>query len=931
MSKRSRGVRLTSQTLRSLTSQTSPKQGRLRHVGFATRLLGALGALGALAWFAGCEDAIRVAGPESDGLTAAIPQTDSTPALSDPISNVSSSSSLFSFLAASGATVATDVAYLSLAPGTVPDGERVRVHRRGSSATITAAMDAGGFDPLSVTAAPGDTLDVEVLASGALLRRFALEVPAARRPRVVRTYPPRKKRDVALNSSIMIVFTEPVAPATLTPLSVQVFRGASAVAGTVSLLGGTATSVVFTPGAPLQANTTYRLEVTQAVTDLEGDALAAGETVEFTTGQSSVGPPASIRLAPDSVLNLPVGSTYPISVSVLDSDNNILTTQRVAWTSSNPVVATVTPADSNGLARGRVRGVGAGSATIIASSGTLSATATVTVSAPVPNGVTSVTIAPDSLTLPALDGRRLVVTLRNANGNLPGPGRLVITFASSNPAVLSAPGPRRSDYCGMGSGGAYMECFEWNHVWIQPVAEGSTVLIATSEGVSDTAVITVGPRRAIASMTVTPAFQRVVVQDSATLLATLRDATGVEITGLNGGLRDVSWTSDNPAVATVDTGRGSYPSGNETAMVTTVGVGVTTVTASAEGLSSTATIAVQGLITFASVSAGDLQDYSESFVVDNPPSHSCGVATGGAAYCWGSNDDGELGDGTYWPSRLPAAVSGGLTFSMVGAGTTYSCGLTTDGAAYCWGLGRNAPVAVSGEQRFVALSVSLDYACGLTAAGVAHCWRGTDVVSTASMDGFIAVSAGYHHTCYLTVAREAYCAGENDYGQIGDGSVGERWASVPLTAVAGGHRFIAIEAGFRLTCGLTATGAAYCWGYNGEGSLGDGTTTSRSLPVAVTGGHQFVSLTAGRAAANVCGLTAAGVAYCWGNNNTGQLGSVSGTVNPTPMAVAGGLRFSSVNAGGFHTCAVSTAAIAYCWGRNGNGYTLAPEKVAGQP
>ena len=95
---------------------------------------------------------------------------------------------------------------------------------------------------------------------------------------------------------------------------------------------------------------------------------------------------------------------------------------------------------------------------------------------------------------------------------------------------------------------------------------------------------------------------------------------------------------------------------------------------------------------------------------------------------------------------------------------------------------------------------------------------------------FAAVSAGDVSTCGVTAAGAAYCWGLNSNGQLGDGTT-TNWLSPVL--VAGGVSFAAASAGDLHTCGVTTGGAAYCWGYNGYGQLGDGTTTDRSSPVLV--------------------------------------------------------------------------------------------------
>src|SRR6266550_1291368 len=114
-----------------------------------------------------------------------------------------------------------------------------------------------------------------------------------------------------------------------------------------------------------------------------------------------------------------------------------------------------------------------------------------------------------------------------------------------------------------------------------------------------------------------------------------------------------------------------------------------------------------------------------------------------------------------------------------------------------------------------------------------------------------------------------------------------------------------LAAGLEHTCALTSGGAAYCWGRNDAGQLGDGsTTTSSSIPVAVSGGLTFSAIAIGEAASHTCGLTDVGAAYCWGRNLEGELGNGSRTSTSTPVAVSGGLTFRAMAAGGLHSCAL---------------------------
>jgi alpha-tubulin suppressor-like RCC1 family protein len=185
---------------------------------------------------------------------------------------------------------------------------------------------------------------------------------------------------------------------------------------------------------------------------------------------------------------------------------------------------------------------------------------------------------------------------------------------------------------------------------------------------------------------------------------------------------------------------------------------------------------------------------------------------------------------------------------------------------------------------------------------------------------FAAVSTGFRHTCAVTDAGAAYCWGLNSSaGQLGDGTETDRSSPV---LVAGGLEVAAVSAGDFHTCGVTAAGAAYCWGANGDGQLGDGTTTSRSTPVRVVGDVSFATMSAG--GFHTCGATAAGAAYCWGGN-VGQLGDGTTTSQSGPVRVAGDVSLAAVHAGGsgqalgYHTCGLTAAGVAYCWGQNARG------------
>lgn len=305
-------------------------------------------------------------------------------------------------------------------------------------------------------------------------------------------------------------------------------------------------------------------------------------------------------------------------------------------------------------------------------------------------------------------------------------------------------------------------------------------------------------------------------------------------------------------------------------------------------------VAVIGGRTFASLAAGG--------------NTTCGLEPTGTLLCWGDNTYGQLGNGNVGEFvTTPTVAAGGQQFDVLSMSADHVCALSAAGAAYCWGSNRRGqlgdgtfsdrvtPVAVVGGLTFRAISASGDYTCGITTVSELYCWgqsaywgNSPDLTSSpvaapvrvANGMTFTSVSTGSFHVCAIVSSGEGYCWGSGNNGQLGTGNVYE---TAPA-AVVTGSTLAVLTAGATNTCATTTTAITYCWGYNGYSQVGDGTATDRHSPQAVLGGRAFSPMDLG--AYHVCGVDASGVVYCWGNNGDGQLGNGSvNDVSASPVAV----------------------------------------------
>ena len=345
-------------------------------------------------------------------------------------------------------------------------------------------------------------------------------------------------------------------------------------------------------------------------------------------------------------------------------------------------------------------------------------------------------------------------------------------------------------------------------------------------------------------------------------------------------------------------------------------------------------------------------------------SHACGITAQHAAYCWGRNAEGELGNASVTGacsdagsscSVKPVRVEGGLAFTVISAGNNFTCGVTTVGTAYCWGAGaqgqlgtgdqasRGRPERVRAEGvAFQTISAGYGHACAIATNGAAYCWgsnAGGRLGSGASLTGghtaptpvagqlsFRSISAGYYHTCGVTRTGATYCWGRNEQGETGNGATAAHGTPARVAGDFAGRMVLAATQ-FDYSCAVTRDNTLYCWGANCYGQLGVDSTTEQcgtpampcsSTPKAVHAAGTFQTVSA--FFSHVCALNAEGQISCWGENNQGQLGIGSESGNaPMPAPVVGGASYKAVAAGRQYSCAITVDGAAQCWGRNAEG------------
>jgi len=347
--------------------------------------------------------------------------------------------------------------------------------------------------------------------------------------------------------------------------------------------------------------------------------------------------------------------------------------------------------------------------------------------------------------------------------------------------------------------------------------------------------------------------------------------------------------------------------------------------------------------------------------------HTCALSNTGKVYCWGSDFYGELGNGSdETGSQAPTLVEDGVAASPDGDGTNltnikqimggiyHTCALSNTGKVYCWGNDDDGQLGNGSDE------TGNQVAPTLVEDGVAASpdTDGTNLTNIKQITG------GYYHTCALSNTGKVYCWGNDTDGQLGNGS--DEPTLVEDGVAAGSDsdgtnltNIKQITGGIYHTCALSNTGKVYCWGWDDNGELGNGSdeTGSQVAPTLVEDGVAASPDTDGTNLTNIkqitggiyhtCALSNTGKVYCWGWDDNGQLGNGSDETGDqvAPTLVEDGVATSpdgdgtnltnikQITGGSYHTCALSNTGKVYCWGWDfygqlGNGSDETGDQVA---
>ncbi len=324
--------------------------------------------------------------------------------------------------------------------------------------------------------------------------------------------------------------------------------------------------------------------------------------------------------------------------------------------------------------------------------------------------------------------------------------------------------------------------------------------------------------------------------------------------------------------------------------------------------------------------------------------HSCALFQN-KVFCWGRNQQSQLGDRTKDPHPKPTLVLGLREVTAIAGSAQSSCAIHgKNRRVSCWGTldygglktlikNKITPLTpIPGIENATSVAVGYLHACATLDNGHGVCWGNNSdgqlgngkldqdyeeysyfkqPTPVSRLKNAISIVAGLNHSCAILKGGQVACWGDNLYGQLGDGTSKNR---LRPTLVLGLTNVTSLSAGAYYTCAAGEDGKAFCWGRNDSGQLGDGTKIDHSTPTPIAELENVLSISAG--SHHTCATTQGGKGFCWGANIFGELGNGSKNKSLIPTPILGFENILSIANGDFHSCANLMDNSIACWGRN---------------
>ena len=665
--------------------------------------------------------------------------------------------------------------WVSFPPSTYPEAEQAHVRNIGTGLIVNGPIIDGGLDPTPVLAEVGDSVEVTALKGGLVVARTVFRVPERRPPVIVRSQPPRGRKAVPINFSIILVFSEPVDDGSLGSGQVVLRQADTAVPTRVTRLPDGFT-VQVDPLEDLEPASEYSLRIGTGVTDLSGDHLEVSHLVDFET--ETLPPELVVIVSPDSVV-IAAGMSVQFSAQLVRGPITYSASPD-SWSSSDPSVAVVSA--------GLLTAVTPGFTDITATFGENASAARVTVvenSGFVLSSVAAGGSHTCGLTTSGVAfcwGSNVYGQLGDGFGGPGGHSTVPVPVAASAPfASLSAGG---NHTCGLTVAG---DLYCWGLNADGQLGDGSKLSRATPQLVS-------GPPGLLPIGVSAGGSHTCALTSTGTVYCWGANDQGQ--VGTSSGLQGVP----NPVPVTSGVDREGGPADLR-------------FTAVAAGPEHTCGITDTG------------EPYCWGSNAKIQLGHACDPSLGEVCPFNGTPASSDV------PLEHPLLNFDPGEMVQVSAGGSHTCLASTPGSAnaterigpsnwYCWGE-ETRRAHTSGVTCVQSVGIVSCEAMGTSVED------NTDVI----VSGPAVIGSGLGHACALLVSGTAYCWGADEYGQRGDGSHSS-WEIEAMQPVQD-LQLAALAVGDSHTCGVTFTGEAYCWGRNDLGQLGDGSTVDQTVPVRV--------------------------------------------------------------------------------------------------